>query len=621
MFQAMRQEIFQSPFRQVSGSTPRLTRRAAPFPHVFFAIVALTALCFSQFAESQSPQPSARQAKSPEAEKDQLTRRQAALAMLDLVLAGAKSLSLPQNRLAIESEAFPLLWNRNESQARALVTEMVGDFAQAASRQQETSDPNSGPSLRQQWQVVLRTIAQSDAELALSFMNASRLSVQSGNPEQDEVEERRLRLELAAQQAAHDPRNALRAAEKDLQTPGDLPWELINLLAQVAAKDPEAGTQLLHDIVARVRSTDVSSPNGNFNFALNLLNSQAPTSNSGTTPDDTLKTLADSIASTALSPQFPAPMLRTLQASLPALEQFAPSRAQALHQKLAEQFQALTPEQKSWDQFSDAQASGDPNRLLAAVEQSPEDVRSNISQQVAWQFANNGDLPRARQVAESLTDPLQREQVMQQALRQSAWNACNQGDFAAARQLAQQITPEEDRATMLAQFALNAVGAQQEAIAQEMLEEASGLLASRAPGASLFTAQLQVAQAFARLKPARAVPLLERSASQLQQVLAAAAEVDAFLPFQRSFEGGELILNSGFLFNSLIQPYVQATAELANYDLPAARILADRLPLPEARLMAELSVARTALGDPTPAAAQVSIDGNVVGLRQLISLR
>jgi hypothetical protein len=80
---------------------------------------------------------------------------------------------------------------------------------------------------------------------------------------------------------------------------------------------------------------------------------------------------------------------------------------QALRQKLAEYFQALTPEQKSWDQFSDAQASGDPNRLLAAVEQSPEDVRSNISQQVAWQFANNGDLPRVRQVAESLTDPLQ----------------------------------------------------------------------------------------------------------------------------------------------------------------------------------------------------------------------
>jgi hypothetical protein len=594
---------------------PRITPRYA---YVVLAAVTLAALCSAPLAQSQSPQPGAQQAKSPEAEKDLLARRQAALAMLDQILAGAKSLSLPQNRLAIASEVFPLLWSRNESQARALVTQMVGDFAQAASRhiEDETPDTNSRQSLRQQWQVAFRTISQSDAELALSFMNASRASVQSGNPQQDEAEERGLRLELAAQQAAHDPRNALRAAEKDLQTPGDLPWELINLLAQVAAKDPEAGTQLLHDIVGRVRSTDLSSAGVSFNFALNLLNSQATTSNNGAAPDETLKALADSIASTALSPQFPAILLRNLQGSLPALDQFAPSRAQALRQKLAEDFQALTPEQKSWDQFSDAQASGDPNRLLAAAEQSPEEVRSNISQQIAWQFANNGDLPRARQVAENLTDPLQREQVMQQALRQSASNVCNQGDFTSARQLAQQITPEEDRAIMLAQFAMNAVGAQQETIAQEMLEEASGLLASRAPGASLFTAQLQVAQAFARLKPARAVPLLERSASQLQQVLAAAVEVDAFLPFQRSFENGELILNTGFLFNSLIQPYVQATAELANYDLPAARILADRLSLPEARLMAELSVARAALEDPAPTVTQASMGRSVARLVQ-----
>ncbi len=590
---------------------------------LLLAAVTLAAFCTAQVPQSQSPQSSAQQANPPESEKASRARHQAAVEMLDLVLAGAKSLSLPQNRLAIASEAFPLLWSRNESQARALVTQMVGDFAQAASRhiEDETPDTNSRQSLRQQWQVAFRTISQSDAELALSFMNASRSSVQSGNPAQDEAEERGLRLELAAQQAAHDPRNALRAAEKDLQTPGDLPWELINLLAQVAAKDPEGGTQLLHDIVGRVRSTDISSAGASFNFALNLLNSQATTSNNGAAPDETLNALADSIASTALSPQFPAILLRNLQGSLPALDQFAPSRAQALRQKLAENFQALSPEQKSWDQFTDAQASGDPNRLLAAAEQSPEEVRSNIAQQVAWQFANNGDMPRARQVAENLTDPLQREQVMQQALRQSASNACNQGDFAAARQLAQQITPDEDRATVLAQFAMNAVGAQQEAIAQEMLEEASGLLASRTPGASLFTAQLQVAQAFARVKPPRAVPLLERSASQLQQVLAAAVEVDAFLPFQRSFENGELILNTGFLFNSLIQPYVQATAELANYDLPAARILADRLPFPEARLMAELSVARTALEEQAPVAAQVSIDGSVSGFRRWMSMR
>lgn len=276
--------------------------------------------------------------------------------------------------------------------------------------------------------------------------------------------------------------------------------------------------------------------------------------------------------------------------------------------------QAANPEQRSWDQLNEAQASGDANQLLAVAEQASSDVRSNMYQQVAWQLANNGDLQRARQVADKLPDPFQREQVLQQAIRQSVANAANQGQFATARQLAQEITSEEDRAILLAQVASDAANAKQEKLAQEMLEEAGGLLLNRAAGASTFAAQLQVAQGFAHVKPARAVPLLERSASQLEQVLAAAIEMDGFLPYQRSFQGGELILANSFLCNSLIRPFATATAELANSDLPTARILADRISLPEARLLAELFVVRSALGDADPQA------GAVLGVPNLVTV-
>ena len=119
---------------------------------------------------------------------------------------------------------------------------------------------------------------------------------------------------------------------------------------------------------------------------------------------------------------------------------------------------------------------------------------------------------------------------------------------------------------------------------------------NRAAGASAFAAQLRVAQAYLRVKPAQAIPILERSANQLEQALSAAAQLDGFLPDRHSFEGSELILNEGFLNQSLIQPYAMAAAELATVDLPAARSLADRLPLPEARLMTELFEANGALG-------------------------
>jgi hypothetical protein len=602
--------------------------RWARFALVPFTIAILTAPALAQLMDLQpapAPQPApsnllstsspADPKSKAEKDKEAIARYQAALTLLDLVLAGSKNLSLPQNRIAVASEAFPILWSRNEPQARTLVTQMIGDFAQAAARQQESPAPNTRQQLRQQWQIVLRTIAPADAELALSFMHATRTFVQIGNAEQEEAEERSLRLELAAQEAEHNPRNALRLAEKDLQTPGDLPQELINLLTQISAKDPEAGTQLLHEIVARVRGTNFPEE-GNFTFALNLLNSQANSLTNGAAPDGSLKTLADTLASAALNPEFSTNTLPMLQGSLPTFELFAPGRAQALRQKVEEYTRTLNPEQQQWDQFNDAQASGDPNQLLAVAEQASDDVRTTMVQQVAWQVANNGDVQRARQIAEKLPDPFQREQVLQQAIRQSASNAANQGEFATARQLAQEITPDEDRATILAQFASSAALAKQPALAQEMLEEAGGLLVNRAAGWQSFAAQLRVAQAFAHVKPARAVSLLDRSAGQLDQVLTAAIAVDAFLPYQHSFEAGELILNYGFLCNSLIRPYAEATAELANYDLPAARILADRLSLPEARLLAELFVARTALGDAPPPQAGVGGGGIFLSSRR-----
>jgi hypothetical protein len=604
--------------------------RWARFTHVLFATISFTAASFAQLVQIVPSQPALPQpaqlqavpsipAMSPvdnktkaDKEKEERARHQAALAMLDVVLAGTRNLSLPQNRIAIASDAFPILWSRNEAHARSLVSQMVGDFAQAASSQAENPERNARQLLRQQWQIVLREIASVDATLALSFMNATRTYVQIGNPEQEEAEERGLRLELAAQEATRNPRNALRIAEKDLQTPGDLPQELINLLSQVAAKDPEAGTQLLHDIVARVRGSDLAAEEANFNFALNLLNSQLSAATNGAAPDASLKTLADAVASAALNPTFPETTLPQLQASLPTFEQLAPARVQTLRQKVEQTIQATDPDQRSWDQFNEAQASGDPNQLLSVAEQAPSDVRSNMYQQVAWQLANNGDLQRARQVADKLPDPFQREQVLQQAIRQSVANAANQGQFATARQLAQEITSEEDRAILLAQVASDAANAKQEKFAQEILEEAGGLLLNRTPDASTFAAQLQVAQGFAHVKPARAVPLLERSASQLEQVLAAAIEMDGFLPYQRSFQGGELILTNSFLCNSLIRPYATATAELANSDLPAARILADRISLPEARLLAELFVVRSALGEADPQAGAVLEVPNLV---------
>jgi hypothetical protein len=570
----------------------------APLRHVLPAIFLLAGTLLAQTTES--PQNQSRQSEN---EKQAVAQRQAAVALLDEVMSGVKSLGLPQNRIAIEAEAFPTLWSQNQSQGRALVLQMEGDFAQAASQQDQGTafNLNLTQALRMQRQTLVQVIAQSDPELALSFLTASRPYVQAGSPEQEAIEERQLNLNLAVQQAAHNPRRALQTAEHELQNPGDLPFELVNLLDQVAANDARSGAQLFHEIVGRLKDSDLTSRGQNLNFALNLLSNefsraqQTSSANATNGNDAPLKSLAEALSTAALSPQFPQEMLPGLRATLPVLEQLASGKAEALREKLREYSRTLSPEQKSWEDFNQAQMSGDSSQLLAVAAQAPEGVRSGLYQQIAYRFVNEGDYQRARDLAGNVSDPMQRNQLLQLAARQAAWGASNKGDFAAARQLAEQITPAEDRATTLAQLALNAAGTQQKALAQQMLEEADAILANTVPGATAFSAQMQIAQAFIQLRSERALPLLEGAASRLELVLAAAAQVDGFLPFQRSFESGELLLTNNFLFGSLIQPYSEAAAALAIYNLPAARTLVDRLSLPEARLMAELLVARGVL--------------------------
>jgi hypothetical protein len=436
--------------------------------------------------------------------------------------------------------------------------------------------------------------------------------MRSGSAEQEDAEDRQLRLNLAAQQAAHNPQDALKTAEKELAASGSLPFELINVLQLVTAADPEAGSRLLNQIARRLNENDLASGGEDFNFAINLLgvalsdSPQPETGASGNAAGDALKGVADAVVSATLSPLFPRDMLGNLQGSLPAIDRLVPGKAQALREKLQEYSRSLPPEQKIWQDFNQLRQGGSSEQLLAVAARAPADVRPRMYQQVAARLANEGDMPQAIQVAENISDPVQRHQILQQAIRQAAWAAANKGEFAAARQLSQQIVPGTDRASTLAQLALNAFAAKQTPVAQEMLEDATSLLPGRPQSAAEFSAQMQVAQAFIQLKSDRGLPLLERSADQMEQVLAAAAQLEGFMPYQRSFEKGELILGNSFFFNSLIQPYAQATAELASYNLPAARTLASRLQLPEARLMAELYVARNALAAPAQVASRVA---------------
>jgi hypothetical protein len=524
--------------------------------------------------------------------------------ILEGVLASTGSLTLPQNRLVIELQAFPILWSRSDSRARALINQMAGEFAQAASNaasDSDSDDENPEAALttrREQRATMARTIAASDPELALTFLAATLPYIQSSS-RNDDPEDHALVIDLAAQVALHNPGRALQLAEQQLKEADDLPPSFIDLLEQVERNNSQAGAQLFRDAVDHIKQQNSADDASVLSFAASLLASQfSRQSENGGAPDSTLRALAEIVATSGLSSKYlqnePYVVSNALSDCWEALDSLLPAKSTALRQNFSPDAATNVPVQNVWQNFNQARSSGDTSKLLAAIAQAPEATRDNMLQQAARGFANDGDLQRTRQLAQGL-EPWQRNNILQQAIRNASEAAGRKGDFASARQLAAQVTDENSRATLLSALALSAIATGKPRLAEEMLGEATSLVMNHTAGTSAFAAQLVVAEAYLRVNPAQAIPLLERSARQIEQALSAAAQLDGFLPDSHSFEGGELILNQGFLSQSLLQPYADATADLAALDLAAARTLADRIPLPEARLVTELSVARGVL--------------------------
>jgi hypothetical protein len=540
-----------------------------------------------QFESTETAVKSAKESPSP---------RQLAMGLIEEALAGTGSLTISSNRLAIELRAFPIVWSRSDARARALIQQMAGEFQQAANV--VTQDPEQNPTyalniLRNQRNGIARGIANSDPELALLFVSATSY-LQTLSPD-DDSDDRALVLDLAAQVALHDPNRALNLAEQQLKEIDDLPQSMIGLLDQVQRYDPQAGAHLFGDIVDHLRQQNLAEDTEALSFAASLLAIQFSREAETGRHNDVLRTLAETVAAGALSSEATQNQFDLWSDVMTAIDALVPSKSAALRPRNRNTTQAVSSGPSFWQKFNQARASGDSSQVVALLSQAPEDARPRAVAQAAWVLASNGDLERTREVANSL-EPWQRNSAMQLAVRSAALAAGSRSAFANARQLAAQVLDEDSRATLLSEIAMYAQDSGKPSVAEEMLGEATSLLMNHSAGTSAFAAQLRVAQAYLHVKPEQAIPLLERSASQIEQALSAAAQLDGFLPDSHSFEGSELILNQGFLYKSLLEPYAQVTAELAALDMPAARTLADRLPLPEARLMTEVFIAAGVLG-------------------------
>lgn len=560
---------------------------------------------------------------------------QKALSLLDEVVTDAQSLKLAINRLHIQIVAADLIWPRNESRARALFEKSIKDFSELVSGI-DNSDPyyyNLIQAPTQLYSEMLQILLNHDPQMALGFLHHVHLpQPPQTNPTYNESSyELQMEAQIANQIVGKDPKLALQISLEGLNK-GFSP-NIVGLLAQLQEKDREGAAKLSSALIKKLLSENLLTNNEAAGVAINLLNMASQMEGHGAASNGkmpaNLSPLIDAQAyrdlieavlsaalnsSTAYNPSdwrdrnIATTLLFGLQNLMSDVEKFAPSRVSALQSKLAELRKGLDPGSRFWQDNQEVLQKGSVDDILGLASKLAPEMRDQLYQQAAWKALSQGDGERARQIInDGVSNPINRRQMLDEIERQATSKAIAEGKLEQARQGLARLRTKEDRAMMLTQMANTLIGKGDKKQALQLLDEARTLIGNRAENYNQIQLQLQVARALAQLEPARSFEMLETIVGQFNELLGAAEVLNGFE--QQYFKDGELIWQATSLSNLLTQ-IINDLGQLAPIDFDRTHDIAGRFQRTEARLMAQLSIARAVLSDKAQLNLPVNVRGN-----------
>jgi hypothetical protein len=293
-------------------------------------------------------------------------------------------------------------------------------------------------------------------------------------------------------------------------------------------------------------------------------------------------------------------LLMGMQSLLPQIEQYLPSRAGEVRQKLSQLGGNLanlaTRAAGPFGEFTSIVQQGSSETILQAAAQADPNLQPRLYQQAAIKAINEGNPERAAQIASDKLSPEQQRNIQQQIERQKMMTAAIAGKAEEMRQLMSRARTNEEKVSLLAQLATAAGQQGNKKLAAQLLEEARGLTAARAENYQQLEAPLRIARAYAGIDPKLGFEVLEPGISLINELLPAAMLLNGFEV--RLFKDGELPIQGGAQLSSVIARYSQELATLARIDFEGAQVVADKFQRAEPRIMARLAIVRGVLIGP-----------------------
>lgn len=542
------------------------------------------------------------------------TKGLALLNDVDGIIAEIRS---PQTRIRAQLQAAQLLWPVDEKRASKYLTDAANGVKEFL-----TVEPTSNEYVRNYAHMsqlrfeIVSQLTQRDPDAALEFLRSSRMPLDPyGNELEYASQEIALELNIAAQISANDPKQALQIARQSLKK--GYASNLSQTILQLKHKNPELASELANEVVAKLLGDNLLKMGYGAYLAGNLARGcrstpvDVPTSGPNAPSPISLlspercrellqKSYREALSYTPQAPHQYSPEREAARQLLYALRNVGPeldtliNGGSAVVTKRISELDGTAETQAAYQQAQQKMnESGPMDGALELIEKAPAEMKDSLYSQFASNTAARGDAARARQVInEKISNRFQRRQALVNVDMHEVQQFMQRGKVEDALRTINSFGTPRERAALLGQIARQIGPGQKRAAAMNLLEQARAMLGPgvHAQDQEQMNALLELARAFARYDAKRAFEIAEPLVDQANDICAAARTLDGF--GAEYYQNEELDLQNGNSVANVVTQISGTLGTLAITNFERAKLTADRLRLPEARLRAYLDIAQ-----------------------------
>ena len=555
----------------------------------FFISVTVAVLLLPFSARSQEPAPARGLDDSAAA-----AMRKKAIDLLRSVAGQVDSLHSAENRARVGSNVADLLWNHDEKLSRSLFAGSEEDIKAGFSN----TDPD-GPAHIHTLMVfsklrsdILGRIAKHDPDLAMEFLLATRPASDMQLPYQMKDDEKSLELRLASQIAAKNPQLALKFGRESLAKGFSV--DLLPVLSELQLKDKEAALSFYKAIVDKLRSANLAQDHAANDLALNLARSFQPPE----ADEQVYRELIGIVLESALASgcangpsEHNYYLCWQIGSIFSRIEKYYSQGAAPL-KRWAEGAQNHYPLPMS-AQVREVFENGTVNEILALAQKYP-DMQGQIYWQAMTKAESSGDIATARQIASDSPNEEQRRYMLAQIDRDQAWRSMNADQMAAIQQRLSNLRNNDERIQFLL-YVASRVGGNDRKAALGLANQAGQIIDSTPLGKSQLEGQIALAMLYSSLKSDRGFAIMESLIPKLNELVAGAAALDGFE--NHYLRDGEWNMTGEGVVGGLLTALAQNAGYFAELDFDRSVTLARQFERAELRLMAELKIAQSVLGN------------------------